>query len=113
MTAAVPADVFVPIVDQLMEARKMDYSALERRCNIKESSIYAHLTRQTELDFDLCDLILCRLGAPMLWHVEPLKDIYQAIDFAEPKCANPRCDNRFIAKHRKQFCSPGCRPSLR
>ena len=48
---------------------------LGRRCNIKGDSIYNALQRP-EVDFDLADLILCRLHAVHLWWVEPLADLY-------------------------------------
>lgn len=54
---------------------------LGRRCNIKADSIYNAL-RRPEVDFDLADLILCRLNSVHLWWVEPLADIYWNAEIA-------------------------------
>ena len=114
----VPPETFLPILHRLMESRGMDMQALGRRCNLIGDSLYRVFTEDRGgLDFDLCDLILCKLGVPHLWWDEPLDSIYWTIDFGERECARKGCTNKFELgrNHPKtgprvqKFCSRTCR----
>jgi hypothetical protein len=72
----IPADVFLPEMREAAPA--MDVRTLGRRINIKEDSLLKALGRE-EIDFDLCDLILCKLGAVHRWWSGPLEKFYWSV----------------------------------
>ena len=72
----IPADVFLPEMREAAPA--MDVRTLARRINIKEDSLLKALGRD-EIDFDLCDLILCKLGAVHRWWAGPLGEFYWSV----------------------------------
>lgn len=120
--ATVSADVFVPIVNELLKTREMTIHALSVRCNVREDSLLKALSKRVEIDFDLCDLILCRLGVPHMWWSEPLSDVYWSLKFVEGEeeivCASAGCTRTFTlgrfhprsGPKRKKYCSAACRP---
>lgn len=67
------------------------YRYLARRCNLKEDSL-ANSLQKDEIEFDLADLILCRLGVPMLWRQAPLDELYETVSLDGPRlCRLPGC----------------------
>ena len=79
MTATIPGRVFNECIEPLKGGRNDWYRYLGKRCNLKEDTISKALKRD-EIDFDLCDLILCRLNAVYLWREPPLDEFYQTVD---------------------------------
>ncbi len=77
VTATIPGKVFNECIEPYLRGRT--YGWLGKRCNLKEDSIEKALKREN-IDFDLCDLILCRLNAVNLWWVEPLDEFYWTVD---------------------------------
>ena len=91
---------------------------LARKVGIEEDTLWRHMDGQRQfISFNTADRILCALGVPMLWHADPLKDVYQNIQFEEKECARPGCSRpvvpgKFTPKtgpKAKRFCSSDCR----
>lgn len=68
------------------------YRYLAARCNLKEDSL-ANSLQKEEVEFDLADLIFCRLGVPMIWRQPPLDELYESVDLSDGQkvCALPGC----------------------
>jgi hypothetical protein len=76
----IPTAPFLACVEPLLPLPDQDWytrlRSLAAACNVKVDSLYKALLRCNELDFDLCDLILCKLNAVHLWWTEPLDEFY-------------------------------------
>lgn len=83
MTATIPSAVFNECIEPLLRGRYDKYRFLSRRCGVKENSM-ANALKREDIDFDLCDLILCRLNSVHLWWIAPLNEFYWTIDLDTP-----------------------------
>lgn len=104
----IPAQPFRVVLNRLIGHREDSIAFLARRCNLSPDSLYTVLERP-EIEFDLADLILCRLGQPMLWHDE-LEDIYMSVELPDATCARLGC-GRPLPPKRKRYCSQPCQES--
>ena len=111
----VPSSLIVDVINGFWRSPLND---LEKKVGLAEESLYHHMQGKRKfMDFNLADRIICALGVPMIWHVEPLKDVYQGIQFEEKECARPGCSRpvvpgKFTPKSgpkAKRFCSSDCR----
>lgn len=112
----VPTQPFMAVVRPLVERQAQVYSDewLGRRLGVRGDSLNNALKSPT-IDFDLADLILCKLGAVHVWWGE-LGEIYWNLDLhddndCERECALPECKNVFRVYGRimhKMCCSKAC-----
>lgn len=82
MTATIPGKVFNECIEPMLRGRYDKFRYLGKRCNVSENSI-SHALKREEIDFDLCDLILCRLNSVHLWWIAPLDEFYWAVDLSQ------------------------------
>lgn len=85
------------------------YSFIGRRCNLKQDSIEKALKRP-EIEFDLADLILCRIGGPGQWQTPPLEEVWESMPpLPDRQCAAPGCTQLVEPKQAggrvPRFCS--------
>lgn len=116
---SIPGDVFRKCIEPFLAANEDALTRLAVACNIKHDSLYCAL-RRDHIDFDLCDLILCKLNAFNLWHEEEgylpergARRMKYAAEDGTVRCARRGCSNRFErgsgrGKQRQIYCSRRC-----
>lgn len=87
----VPLETLVPVLEELIEDRYREHTWEEARFDLAEKTGYSERSidgvmtkRRKTCDFDFADKLMCALGRPDLWRVEPLVDIYLHIDLVTP-----------------------------
>lgn len=113
---SIPNEVFRPVFERLVQEEEALH-ILAARCGVHADSLHAALDRE-EINFDLADLLLCKLGVPYLWREKPLSPFYADIEqiargFKDPdgrlRCARPGCVVMFRPKRKGQkYCDPKC-----
>lgn len=120
MRAQIDTKTFLVVIDPILSGifSEGGMEALGRHCNLKGDSLDAALSRE-RLDFDLADHLLCKLGVPHYWYVDPLAEVYWSLSLDDNgyKCAHTTCGKTFTplpSKVNKQrFCSKACRLNAR
>lgn len=90
----VETKVFMPVVQTLLSTHAGDMEWLARRCGVKSDSLINALSRD-EIEFDLADLILCRLNAVHAWRTEPLAEIYMNVKLSDRR---PQMKTKTVAR---------------
>ena len=120
MSATIPTDEFLQVVEPLMIAADLDTSSLARRCEVEIDSLFQAFGRPN-INFDLADLILCKLGVPHYWWSE-FENIYWGLELRERpfrfkrpdgrlRCDRGGCRALFLPSTRnprQRFCSRLC-----
>lgn len=108
-------------MDTERQYSKYDYLATQSGVHeskirhIVANTVETRGVKQTHVEFATVDKLLCGMGQPMLWYVDPeLRVYYDMLVPETQQCARPGCENEFDIRYKhsgakKKYCSRACR----
>lgn len=128
--AQVPAELLKPRIEAYMEKLRMSPSDFRDKHGVTGDALKKILAGEGLVRFDTADKVICSIGSPFVWHVDPdLHEVYRKIDLrwiderggtkvltpyqTARRCAGQGCTEVFVPnKHASKdakYHSPACR----